>query len=115
MPERNWSSEWYKLDAIDDDRYDDEYDSDTERNSDGEKRSGFRLHLGGISYGCVTVCKGKGRSEEYDILQNIFENTSTTQVPKREGMQRYIPGTTRKKYGTMKVKGKDNIPDKKTE
>lgn len=111
-------ADWYKLDPIDEDRYDDQYDNDEERNAAGEKRTGFRLHLGNLSYGCVTVCAGpdgESREQEYSVLQNILENTSTVDVPKREGNQRYIPFTTRKKYGTMKVMGEDNIPEQKSE
>ena len=47
------------------------------------------------------------------MVSKILENTSKTKIPKREGMQKYIPNTTRLKYGTIKVTGKDKIKEVK--
>jgi len=98
-------SDWFKLDAQDESRYDDVHDK--------TGRDGFRLHKGTLSYGCVTAdSNSEGRNEEWNVLMKIINNTTTEDVPKREGKQKYIPWGTRKKYGYLKVYGTDLIPDK---
>ncbi|MBK8968384.1 MAG: DUF2778 domain-containing protein [Lewinellaceae bacterium] len=105
---------WYKVDPIDESRYDDHHQG--YKNADGETRSGYRFHLGGLSHGCITVCDPNGeRQAEWDVVGKILENTSKTEVPKREGMQKYIPGTSRLKYGTINVTGTDRVKEVKKE
>jgi RHS repeat-associated protein len=105
---------WYKVDPIDESRYDDHHQGYT--NADGETRNGYRFHLGGLSHGCITVCDPNGeRQDEWNVVGKILENTSKTEVPKREGMQKYIPGTTRMKYGTINVTGTDRVKEVKKE
>lgn len=112
LTEYEASSEWFKVDPIDSSRYDDHHQGET--NADGETRSGYRFHLGGLSHGCITVCSSdRDRSEEWDVVKQILNTTSTTTVPKREGKQKYNPFSTRKKYGTVKVIGKDKVKSKK--
>ncbi len=53
------------------------------------------------------------RSEEWNVVTNILNNTSTTTVPERRGMQRFKPFSKLTNYGTMIIKGNDNIPQKK--
>ncbi|HZH88778.1 MAG TPA: RHS repeat-associated core domain-containing protein [Chitinophagaceae bacterium] len=99
---------WYKVDPIDSSRYDDHHQG--ELNSGGETRSGYRLHIGGLSHGCITCDNSQGsRDDEWNVLETILNNTSKTSVPKREGNQKYVPFTSRLKYGTIKVRGEDNI------
>lgn len=82
-------SDWYKVDPIDQSRYDDHHQGYV--NSDGKTRSGYRLHKGRLSHGCITVSTAKrNREEEWDVVSRILSNTSKTEVPKREGMQKYI-------------------------
>jgi RHS repeat-associated protein len=98
---------WYKLDPIDESRYDDHHQG--YENADGETRNGYRWHLGRLSHGCVTVCDPNGnRQDEWNVVGKILENTSKTVVPKREGRQKYIPFTSRLKFGTVKVEGSDS-------
>jgi RHS repeat-associated protein len=103
---------WYKIDPIDSSRYDDQ--NQGHKNSDGKTRNGYRLHTGNLSHGCITIADPKGdRSKEYGVLQKILETTSKTEVPKREGMQKYNPISTRAKYGTINVTGKDRVKEVK--
>jgi len=96
----------YKLDPIDGSRFDDTHQGYL--NSRGEERTGYRLHLGTISHGCVTVCDPlRTRDGEWDVLMTIFKSTSKTNVPKREGMQSLLPGS-RERIGTLVVSGVDN-------
>lgn len=112
LTEYEGRSDWYKVDPIDSSRYDDENQGQT--NADGDTRSGYRLHLGNLSHGCVTIADPNGdRKEEFGVLQNILQNTSKTEVPKREGMQKYNPSSTRMKYGEIKVVGKDRVQEVK--
>ena len=105
---------WYKVDPIDESRYDDHHQGYT--NADGEIRNGYRFHLGELSHGCITVCNSNiERQTEWDVVGKIFDNTSKIEVPKREGRQKYIPGTTRVKYGTIKVIGEDRVKEVKKE
>lgn len=105
-------SGWLRLDPVDSDRYDDQVDSDDENNG----RDGFRLHLGRISHGCVTILKGVDvegnivdRTKEYFVIKNILRTTSSEQVNDRRGMQYLNPYSERTRYGNLKVSG--NIPD----
>ena len=78
-------------------------------NSDGEQRSGYNLHPGEVSWGCVTVAKRTPkmtefeRSEEWNIIFDAIENTKTTTVPDKRGMHRFLPWEKQVKYGTLKV------------
>src|SRR5690606_29147695 len=77
---------WYKVDPIDESRYDDHHQG--EKNAQGKTRNGYRLHLGTVSHGCITCDTSQGdRKEEWNVLETILENTSKTTVPKREGNQ----------------------------
>ncbi|WP_394748247.1 fibronectin type III domain-containing protein [Spongiimicrobium salis] len=111
LTEYEGSPEWFKVDPIDSSRYDDQHQG--EENSDGETRYGYRLHKGRLSHGCITACyntdNAEERNNEWDLLKRILNNTSTTDVPKREGYQKYIPWGTRKRYGSISVIGKDNV------
>ena len=112
LTEYEGRSDWYKVDPIDSSRYDDENQGQT--NADGDTRSGYRLHLGNLSHGCITIADPNGdRKDEFGVLQNILQNTSKTEVPKREGMQKYNPSSTRLKYGEIKVVGKDRVQELK--
>ena len=112
LSEYERSKSWYKVDPIDESRYDDHHQG--HKNADGKTRNGYRFHLGRLSHGCITVCNPDGkRQEEWEVVSKILENTSKTKIPKREGMQKYIPNTTRLKYGTIKVTGKDKIKEVK--
>lgn len=112
LTEYEGRNDWYKVDAIDSSRYDDE--NQGHLNSDGDTRNGYRLHLGSLSHGCITIADPNGeRKEEFGVLQSILQNTSKTEVPKREGMQKYNPTSTRLKYGEIKVTGQDRVKEVK--
>jgi RHS repeat-associated protein len=110
--EGNKPTKWYKVDPQDSSRYDDEHQG--VKNNDGENRTGYRLHLGVTSHGCVTVCDvNKTRQGEWAVVEQVFASTSTTQVPKREGFQAYNPFSgTRTRYGTITIRGTDNIRER---
>lgn len=105
---------WYKVDPIDESRYDDHHQGYT--NADGKTRNGYRWHLGRLSHGCITVCDLKGeRQGEWNVVGKILKDTSKKEVPKREGIHKYIPGTTRLKYRTINVIGIDRVKEVKKE
>jgi RHS repeat-associated protein len=105
---------YFKLDPRDSSPYDDKHQGYT--NSSGETRNGYRLHLGGTSFGCITINSvNQERSEEWNVLSEIIKSTSNQQVPKREGSQKFIPFTSRTQYGVVTVKGEDNVPLKQNE
>jgi len=99
---------WFRLDTQDESPYNDKHDA--------TGRDGFRFHLGGLSFGCVT-CDAtiKDRSKEWTIITKIMENTSTTNVPEKRGYQWLNPFSTLINFGTMKVIGEDKIPTKPKE
>lgn len=100
---------FFVLDPMDNKPYDKVDNRPGEVNSDGEQRSGYNLHPGRVSWGCVTICKDdpnmtpKQREAEWNIINNAINNTKTEEVPDNRGKQKYIPGTTQTKYGTLKV------------
>ncbi len=100
-------SEWYRVDAQDSKPYNDKYDVEGVTNAGGETRGEFRLHRGNASHGCITVCKKStnDRSVEWKVLDKIIQSTSTVEVPNNQGREKYIPGSTVTKYGTITVEG----------
>lgn len=99
---------WFRLDKQDESRYNDK--------DDATGRDGFRFHLGTKSWGCVTCDVSKGsRQEEWNVVTEILNTTSTTTVPERRGNQKWNPFSWLTNYGTLKVIGEDKIPTKKEE
>ena len=100
---------FFVLDPQDNSPYDKVDDRPGEINSDGEKRSGYNLHPGRVSWGCVTLCKDHPnmipaqRAKEWNIINGAINNTKTEEVPDNRGNQKYIPFTTQTKFGTLKV------------
>jgi hypothetical protein len=100
---------FFVLDPQDNSPFDKVDDRPGEINSDGEKRSGYNLHPGRVSWGCVTLCKddpnmtSEQRAEEWDIINRAINNTKTEQVPDRRGLQKYMPSSRQTKFGTLKV------------
>jgi RHS repeat-associated protein len=90
---------WFRLDRWDGDYYDDQ--DDDHYNSDGDNRSGYRLHPGSVSHGCVTVNKAKEIA--YDRLFYLIYtyNEGYSWESERRGEQKYYP------FGI----GRDNIVD----
>ena len=96
---------WFRLDKQDSSPYNDKDD-----NSD---RDGFRLHLGTISFGCVTIDASKEESQKsWNVLSNILNKTSATTVNDKRGHQWMNPLSRLTRYGTLKVIGTDNLPSK---
>jgi|GEM_PF-1430228 len=97
---------WFRLDRQDDSRYNDK--------DDVTGRDGYRFHLGGLSWGCVTVDKTQdGAQTGWDVITSILNSTSTNTVSEKRGMQWLNPFSKLTRYGTMEIKGKDKIPFKK--
>ena len=97
--------EWLRLEKKDSSPY-----NDTDDNSG---RNGFRLHLGTISYGCVTIDQNKKESKKsWNVLTNILKKTSSTTVNDRRGRQWLNPFSRLTRYGTLIVVGTDNLPSK---
>lgn len=101
-------TDWFRLDKQDEHRYNDKDDS--------TGRNGFRLHLGKLSYGCITCDISQGnRQEEWNVVTKILNTTSTTTVPEKRGKQSLNPFSWLTNYGTVKVTGEDGILTKKIE
>ena len=99
---------WFRLDKQDENHYNDK--------DDATGRDGFRFHLGTESWGCVTCDVSKGsRQEEWNVVTEILNTTSTTTVPEKRGKQKWNPFSRLTNYGTVKVTGEDKIPTKKEE
>jgi len=110
-------NDYYRLDAVDSYRYDDT--TEFAQQKTGANRKNFRLHPGTYSFGCVTINTVDGENDDRDFewqtIKNILNSTSTTQVPDRQGRQRFNPKTTRTRYGSMKVMGTSIHPKKNEE
>lgn len=113
---------FFVLDPQDGNEYDKVDDRPGELNSDGEKRNGYNLHPGRVSWGCVTLCKDdpnmtpEEREAEWNIVNKAINNTKTEEVPDNRGKQKYVPFTTQTKFGKLKVidtKPAPVAPDKK--
>ncbi len=113
IPDHN---SFFVLDPQDKNPYDKVDDRPGEINSDGEKRSGYNLHPGGVSWGCVTICKNdpnmtpEQREEEWNIVNKAITNTKTEQVPDNRGKQKYVPFAKQTKYGILKVIDQASTP-----
>ena len=113
---------FFVLDPQDKSQYDKVDDRPGEINSDGEKRSGYNLHPGRVSWGCVTLCKDdpnmteQQRANEWNVINGAINGTTTEQVPDNRGKQKYVPFTTQTKFGTLKVvdKAPASTPKKTT-
>ena len=100
---------WFRLDRQDSQRFNDQ--------DDVENRNGYRLHLGTMSFGCVTVDRTKAESKKsWQVLSQILNSTSrTTTKEKRGKWQKYLPWSKLQVYGTLVVKGKDNVKIQKND
>ena len=99
---------WFRLDRQDGSPYNDV--------DDVTNRDGYRFHLGGLSWGCVTVDKTQDNAQEsWNVVNSILNTTSTTTVKEKRGNQWLLPWSNLTKYGTMEVKGADKIPYKPEE
>ncbi len=98
---------WYRLDAQDGKPYDDTHEE--------TGRTGFRFHLGSVSWGCVTCDQSaEDRTAEWNVVSDMLDNTSKTTVKEKRGYQWLNPNSKLTNYGTIKVTGEDNIPQKQT-
>ena len=96
---------WLRLDKQDSEPYNDK--------DDKTGRNGFRLHVGTLSFGCVTSDESKEDSnEEWQIIFDVILSTTTESVPEQRGFQGWNPFSWLTKYGTLTVIGKDNTPVK---
>ena len=90
--------EWYRLDKIDNNRFNDI--------DDDNGRYAYRLHLGTVSFGCVTINNQQDDAEKkWETLTNIFSATTTIQVGEKRGKQRYNPFSKLTYYGILFVVG----------
>ena len=100
---------FFVLDPQDDKPYNKIDDRKGMVNSDGEQRSGYNLHPGETSWGCITIASRtpekteQERSEEWNILYDAITNTTSTTVPDNRGKHRFLPWEKQIKYGTLKV------------
>ena len=89
---------WFRLDGQDNKRYNDK-DDDT-------SRDGYRLHLGGLSFGCITIDKTQDNAQKsWDVVTSILKSTTTTNVPEKRGRQWLNPFSRLTHYGTLIVIG----------
>ena len=101
---------FFVLDPIDNCQYDKIDDRPGEINDQGEKRDGYNLHPGNVSWGCVTICKSntlspEEREQEWKIIHDAISRTKTEKVPDNRGFHKYYPGK-QIKFGILKVKDK---------
>ncbi|MNQ73952.1 hypothetical protein D3C85_886990 [compost metagenome] len=100
---------FFVLDPKDSSPYDKKDDRPGELNAQGKKRNGYNLHPGRVSWGCVTINKDdvqmttEQRAEEWSVINTMINKTSSEDVPDNRGKQKYVPFTTQKKFGTIKV------------
>jgi|GEM_PF-2613831 len=100
---------FFALDPQDKSPYNKVDDRPGEINSAGEQRSGYELHPGSVSYGCITINKFEpensqdNRKAEWGIIRNAILNTKTKEVPDNRGWHKYMPGATQIQYGTLQV------------
>jgi hypothetical protein len=67
-------------------------------------------------WSCVTVnLNGANRENEWNLITEIFNSTSTTKVPDRQGSEKFKPSSTRTNYGTMTVTGSSINPNPRPE
>ena len=98
-------SGWFRLDRQDTRRYNDK--------DDVSGRDGYRFHLGGLSWGCVTIDKTQDSAQSiWEVVSSILNSTSTTTVAEKRGKQWLNPFSRLTKYGILEVKGADIIPFK---
>jgi RHS repeat-associated protein len=99
---------FFVLDPVDSAPYDKIDDRPGETNYKGEKRSGYNLHPGKVSHGCVTICKADSklttdeRAKEWEIINDVIEQTKKELVPDNRGSYKYVPGK-QAKFGTLEV------------
>ncbi|MCU7616201.1 DUF2778 domain-containing protein [Chryseobacterium sp. PBS4-4] len=99
-------SGWFRLDKIDSSPHNDK--------DDASGRNGFRLHLGTVSWGCVTCDISQGsREDEWNIISGAINSTETETVKEKRGKQKWNPFSWLTNYGTLKVTGTDKVPAKK--
>lgn len=97
---------WFRLDRQDNSLFNDK--------DDVTNRDGYRFHIGGLSWGCVTVDRTQDDAQLiWEIVISILNSTSTTIVSENRGKQWLNPFSKLIYYGTMDVIGEDTIPDKK--
>jgi uncharacterized protein RhaS with RHS repeats len=71
----------------------------------GKDRSGVRLHLGGRSYGCVTVKNCQPDAEKkWKELRNLINSTKTEKLKFIKGPHWYNKEGETTKYGTITIK-----------
>jgi RHS repeat-associated protein len=96
---------YLRLDAQDSYQFNDVHEN--AQNKEGANRKNFRFHLGVVSWGCVTACKNQNydRELEWDVVLQIMNSTTSTDVPDRQGSEKFNPSSSRKKYGEMTIEG----------
>ena len=97
---------WFRLERQDNSLFNDK--------DDVTNRDGYRFHIGGLSWGCVTVDRTQDDAQLiWEVVISILNSTSTTIVSENRGKQWLNPFSKLIYYGTMDVIGEDTIPDKK--
>ena len=100
---------FFVLDPKDDKPYNKTDDREGVVNAYGEQRSGYNLHPGIVSHGCVTastrvsdMSEGK-RLQEWDIIYEAIINTTIEKVSDNRGKHKFIPFTRQIKFGELHV------------
>jgi RHS repeat-associated protein len=100
---------FFVLDPQDNKPYNKVDDREGAINAYGEQRSGYNLHPGTVSHGCVTAStrvpkmSEEKRLQEWDIIYEVIINTTTEKVPDNRGNHKYIPFTKQIKFGELHV------------
>ena len=98
---------FFVLDPIDNYQYNKIDDRPGELDDQGRKRSGYNLHPGNVSWGCVTICKSntlslEEREQEWNIIYDVISHTKTKRVPDNRGFHKYYP-CKQIMYDTLKI------------
>jgi RHS repeat-associated protein len=90
--------DWYGL-FMQDSRMDDYLDDN------GKERSGVRLHLGGVSHGCVTVNRySRDAGKKWQEIRDTINSTKKEKMKFREGPHFWNGTGETTNYGTLTIK-----------
>lgn len=95
---RPGSEDWYGL-FRQDERMDDYFEDN------GKERSGVRLHLGGISHGCVTVSRCQpDAAKKWKEIRDMINSTKKEKLKFIKGPHWWNREGETTKYGTIIIK-----------
>ncbi len=98
---------WFRLDPLDSQPRNDQYDNSKYVNSQGKPRSNIRLHIGSESWGCVTCDVYSSEAiKGFEVMSTVLQKTSTREVRDRLGTLNSLglKNTQITRYGVMRIR-----------